>query len=105
MKSIKKTNGDISFVILGVYVDDIVPVLNSPTLLKAEKAAMCERFEMVDLGEIKYLLGMSIKHNRETQTLTIHQRSYTAKVLEQFGMENPSQFPLHSNQVRSSTNY
>ena len=56
MKSVKEASGHISFVILGVYVDDIIPVSNNPALLKAEKAALCERFEMIDQGEIHYLL-------------------------------------------------
>ena len=50
VKSVKEANDRISFVILGVYVDDIIPVSNNPVLLKAEKAALCERFEMIDQG-------------------------------------------------------
>jgi len=50
VKPVKEPNGQNSFVILGVYVDDIIPVSNNPALLKAEKAALCERFEMTDLG-------------------------------------------------------
>ena len=88
MKSVKEPNGQISFVILGVYVDDIIPVSNNPALLKAEKAALCERFEMTDLGEVNYLLGMSIKRDRESRTLTISQPNYLDKVLKKFGMEN-----------------
>ena len=96
VKSVKEPNGHISFVILGVYVDDIIPVSNSPALLKAEKAALCERFEMTDLGEIHYLLGMSIKRDRESRTLTISQPNYLDKVLKKFGMENckPVSTPL-----------
>ena len=51
VKSVKEANDRIRFVILGVYVHDIIPVSNNPALLKAEKAALCERFEMVDQGE------------------------------------------------------
>ena len=96
VKSVKEANDRISFVILGVYVDDTIPVLNNPALLKAEKAALCERFEMVDLGEIHYLLGMSIKRDRECRTLTISQSNYVEKVLRKFGMENckPVSTPL-----------
>ena len=36
----KEANGRISFVILGVYADDIIPVPNNSALLKAEKAAL-----------------------------------------------------------------
>ena len=61
VKSVKEANGHISFVILGVYVDNIIPVSNDNAMLKAEKATLCERFEMIDQGEIHYLLGLSIK--------------------------------------------
>ena len=88
VKSVKEANGHISFVILGVYVDDIIPVSNDPAMLKAEEAALCERFEMIDQGEIHYLLGLSIKRDRESRTLTISQPNYTEKVLRKFGMEN-----------------
>ena len=96
VKSVKEANDRISFVILGVYVDDIIPVSNNPVLLKAEKAALCERFEMIDQGEIHYLLGMSIKRDRECRTLTISQANYVERVLRKFGMENckPVSTPL-----------
>ena len=82
VKSVKEANGHISFVILGVYVDDIIPVSNDPAMLKVEKAALCERFEMIDHGEICYLLGLSIKRDRESRTLTISQPNYIEKCSE-----------------------
>ena len=90
VKSMKEASGCLSFVILGVYVDDIIP------LLKAEKAALCERFEMIDQGEIHYLLGMSIKRDRESRTLMISEPNYVEKILSKFGMENckPVSTPL-----------
>ena len=77
-----------SYVVLGVYVDDLVPVSNDPAMLKEEKAALCNKFEMVDQGEIHYLLGMSIKRDRKLRTLTISQPTYLEKVLKRFGMEH-----------------
>ena len=58
LKSVKEANCHISSVILGVYVDDIIPVSNDPAMLKAEKAALNvrERFKMIDL-EDNYLLS------------------------------------------------
>ena len=96
MKTVKEANGRISFVILGVYVDCIIPVSINPALLKAEKAALCERFEMIDQGKIHYLLGMSTKRDRESKTLMISQPNYVEKVLKKFGMENckPVSTPL-----------
>ena len=96
MKSVKEASGCIRFVILGEYVDDIIPVSNNPALLKAEKAALCERFEMIDQGEIQYLLGMSIKRDKESRTVMISQPNYAGKVLRKLGMENckPVSTPL-----------
>ena len=96
VKSVKEANRRISFVILGVHVGDIIPVSNDPAMLKAEKAALCKRFEMTDKGKIHYLLGMSIKREGESRTLTISQPNYIEKVLRKFGMENckPVSTPL-----------
>ncbi|KAK3697978.1 hypothetical protein QZH41_003963 [Actinostola sp. cb2023] len=96
VKSIREADGHISYMIMGVYVDDIVTVSNDCSLLKAEKAGLCQRFKMVDQGEIHYLLGMSIKRDRVSRTLTINQPGYLEKVLKRFGMENckPVSTPL-----------
>ena len=92
----KEANDRISFVILGVYVDDIIPLSNTHALVKAEKAALCERFEMIDQGEIHYFLGMSIRRDRESRTLIINQPNYMEKVLRKFGIKNckPVSTPL-----------
>ena len=81
MKFVKEANCRISSVILGVYVDDIIPVSNNPAMLKVEKAALCERFEMIDQED--NVLGTSIKRDRESRTLAIHvsQPNYIEKVL------------------------
>ena len=66
MKTVKKDDGFISFVILAVYVEDIIPVSNDVTMLKAEKESLFKEFEIVDLGEFRSILGMSIKRDRAT---------------------------------------
>ena len=105
MKSVREANGQINFVILGMYVDDIIPVSNSPTLLKAEKAALYERFEMIDQGEIHYILGMSIKRDRRSRTLTINQSNYLEKDLRRFRMQDckAAPTPLESGRKLSSS--
>ena len=50
-------------------------------MLKVEKAALCERLEMIDQGEIHYLLGMSTKRDGESRTLTISQPNYKEKLV------------------------
>ena len=59
VKSTKEANDCMSFM---MCVTDIIPVLKNPVLLKAEKAALCERYEMTDEG---YFPGMPIEQERE----------------------------------------
>ena len=67
VKSVKEANCRISSVILGVYVDDIIPVSNDSAMLKAEKAALnvCERFEMIDLEDNYTLSSWYINQARQ----------------------------------------
>ena len=87
LKTVKKDDGFISFVILAVYADDNIPVSNDVKMLKAEKESLCREFEKVDLREINFILGMSIKRDRATRTLTISQGQYLKDLLKRFGME------------------
>ena len=88
VKSIKNDDGFISFVILAVYVDDIIPISNDIDMLNAEKDLLCKRFEMTDQGEIHFVLGMTIKRDRENKTMFINQQKYLESVLDRFGMAN-----------------
>ena len=66
VKTVKKDDGFISFVILAIYVEEIIPVSNDVTMLKAEKESLFKEFEIVDLGEIHFIFGVSIKRDRAT---------------------------------------
>ena len=88
VKSIKNEDSFISFVILAVYVDDIIPVSHDIVMLNAEKKLLCEHFEMTDQGEIHFILGMTIKRDRENRTLFINQTEYLESMLEIFGMDD-----------------
>ena len=74
--------------ILGFYVDDILPVSNDVEMLNAEKQALCKKFRIDDHGEVHFLLGMLINRNRKAKTITIKQRNYMEKILTRFGMES-----------------
>ena len=50
IKSIKRKNGKIDFVILDLYVDDILWFSNSTEMLKKEKEAIAKRFKVADMG-------------------------------------------------------
>ena len=99
VKTVKQSNGHISFAILAVYVDDIIPISNDLTLLAEEKTAICNEYKMVDNGEISYILGMTVTRNRKERIITISQKNYVDGILDRFGMNKcrPVTTPLESN--------
>ena len=60
---------------------------------------------MEDLGEIKYILGMRVKRDRQTVTLSIDQRGYLEGVLKRFGMDecNPVSTPVEPGKELTKT--
>ena len=53
---IKRDDQDIILVVL--YVDDLIVASSNNELLKSTKMELSTRFEMTDLGELDYFLGM-----------------------------------------------
>jgi hypothetical protein len=46
-----------------------------------------QRFNITDLGESKFMLGMEIKRDRRARTITLNQALYVTKALEKFGLD------------------
>jgi hypothetical protein len=69
---------------IAVYVDDLLIIAPTPTLVNEIKSAMKQRFNMTDLGEVRYLLGWSIERDRKSRTIFIHQKKYATKTLDRF---------------------
>ena len=56
IKSIKEDNGKFKFVIIALYLDDILIVSNNNEMLNAEKKLLGQKFDMVDQGKLHYIL-------------------------------------------------
>ena len=65
IKSMQKDAKKVDFVIIALYVDDILIISNNIEMVNEEKQLLSERFEMVDQGELHYILGMSVHRDRE----------------------------------------
>jgi hypothetical protein len=74
-------------IIVVIYVDDLLIASNSLKEIDKFKDAMQSSFNMKDLGEAKYCLGIEIVWNKEQGILTILQRKYLEETLEQFEMK------------------
>ncbi|KAL4035066.1 Retrovirus-related Pol polyprotein from transposon TNT 1-94 [Cucumis melo var. makuwa] len=81
----KLTEGDYIYLLL--YVDDMLLAGRDPTKLKEIKAQLSAEFDMKDLGAAKKIL-VEILRDRNTNELSLIQKTYTNKVLCRFNMAN-----------------
>ena len=60
------------------------------------KNCFFKNFEMKDMGEASYVIGIEIFRDRSQILLALSQKAYINKVLERFGMKNcsPSVVPI-----------
>jgi hypothetical protein len=78
--------GDVKFFIV-VYVDDLILVCNNQNKLFEVKEELNQKFEMKDLGELHFFLGMEVERNRDERLLHINQIKYLKEILKRFRME------------------
>lgn len=85
-----------SFLLIGVYVDDLIITGTSIGDIKLFKAEMQRLFKMSDLGLLSYYLG--IKVEQRNGEIKLSQCSYAKKILEMAKMIgcNPSATPMET---------
>ena len=74
--------------VVAVYVDDIVLAGRSDERMTEVKKALAKQFEVKDMGELHYFLGVKIIQDPKSGEVWIGQPAYTKSVLQKFGMEN-----------------
>ena len=91
------------FLILLLYVDNIIIASNDVVKLQDVKSQLSKEFEMNILGEPKELLGISIRRDRKKQILELSQEKYIDRLLQRYGFEhsNPCKSPMVTSQVLS----
>ncbi|KAE8691518.1 Vacuolar-sorting receptor 1 [Hibiscus syriacus] len=87
---------DNSFIILLLYVDDMLVAGSDMQEIINLKQKLSKQFAMKDLGAAKQILGMRIKRDTKSGTLMLSQTEYINKVLSRFNMQNakPVSTPL-----------
>ena len=76
----KATESD--YVILCLYVDDILIIGSNDKIIKSTKDMLNSRFDMKDMGLADVILGIKIL--RTTEGLVLSQSHYVDKILEKF---------------------
>ncbi|MFS7949417.1 putative RNA-directed DNA polymerase [Helianthus anomalus] len=71
------------FIVLLVYVDDIVVTGNSVDEIDKIKFILNSNFQIKDLGKLKYFLGIEVLYNKSGMCL--NQRKYCLELLSEFG--------------------
>ena len=74
-------------------MDDILLAGNDIEMLNKTKADLSEKFEMKDMGDASYILGIQIIRDRKSRMLSLNQEKYLRSVLKRFGMENSNPAP------------
>jgi len=102
---IKKSND--KFAILSLYVDDILIAGNDKEFVIAIKGWLSTSFDMKDMGEADYILGVKIKRDRSKKLLALSQENYIQKILERFHMSSckPVYTPISKNKTLSLNMY
>jgi hypothetical protein len=77
-----------SFIILSLYVDDILLAGNDKDMIVTTKGWLSSNFEMKDMGEADYILGVKIFKDRSKKLLGLSQQTYIKKILERFQMND-----------------
>src|SRR5262249_49915679 len=84
----KVSGSKIYFLVL--YVDDILLTTNDKGLLYEVKQFLSKNFDMKDMGEASYVIGIKIHRDRTQYILGLSQETYINKVLERFWMKDCS---------------
>ncbi|KAE8688623.1 hypothetical protein F3Y22_tig00110962pilonHSYRG00058 [Hibiscus syriacus] len=82
-----KRSGDNDFVILLLYVDDMLVAGPNKDHIEELKAQLAREFEMKDLGSANKILWMQIHRDRSNRKIWLSQKNYLKKILSRFSIE------------------
>lgn len=83
-----RTNNKGDYIILCLYVDDILIATKSKHEVDEVIILLGEKFDIKSMGKAKYLLGWEIERNETNGTIHIRQEKYINKILRRFHMQN-----------------
>jgi hypothetical protein len=70
--------------IISLYVDDITMLCKSLKVINQDKEALKRSYQMTDLGEISWILGIQITRDRDKGTIALSQEKFIEEILDRF---------------------
>ncbi|CAI7842391.1 unnamed protein product [Closterium sp. NIES-53] len=75
------------FLMLLVYVDDIVLFSESAAMIERVEEMLEMQFKCSKMGDVKYYLGMHVERDLDEGVLRLHQRKYCEGLAEKYGLQ------------------
>ncbi|CAI7923623.1 unnamed protein product [Closterium sp. NIES-54] len=76
------------FLMLLVYVDDILLFSKSSAMIERVEEMLEMQFKCSKMGDVKYYLGMHVERDLEKGVLRLHQRKYCEGLPEKYGLQD-----------------
>ncbi|CAI7925980.1 unnamed protein product, partial [Closterium sp. NIES-53] len=76
------------FLMLLVYVDDILLFSKSSAMVEHVEEMLEMQFKCSKMGDVKYYLGMHVERDLDKEVLRLHQRKYCEGLAENYGLQD-----------------
>ncbi|CAI7735438.1 unnamed protein product [Closterium sp. NIES-53] len=76
------------FLMLLVYVDDILLLSESSAMIEHVEEMLEMQFKCSKMGDVKYYLGMHVERDLDKGVLRLHQRKYCEGLAEKYGLQD-----------------
>ncbi len=83
-------------ILVAIFVDDLIIAGSNIDIIQSFKDDISAQFNMKDLGELSFILGMSVRRDMDAGTITLFQSKYINDILIRFGMDGctPLSLPM-----------
>jgi reverse transcriptase-like protein len=78
------TRADLSMSTIMLYVDDITMVSKDLQKINKDKEVLKRKYEMMDLSELNWILGICVMRDHRTGTIALSQKNFAKEILEWF---------------------
>ena len=96
-----KKFGDNDFIILLLYMDDMLIAGQDVSRIDHMKRELSKSFAMKNLGPVKYILGMKISRNRKLGSYSYLKKDMLKELLKDLTWARQNMFALHLQAILS----